>query len=75
MEITNETGTNPAGAQSRGAEGGTNLSGGLAALRNLATEWAAEGNFLTGTDDSAQDKAVGQVYKECAKELRALIGG
>lgn len=31
MEATNEIGTNPAGAQSRGAEGGTNLSVGLAA--------------------------------------------
>ena len=35
MEATNETGKSHTGAQSRGAEGGTNLSGGLAA----DTQW------------------------------------
>ena len=62
-------------AQSRAGEAGANLSAGLAALRKLASEWAAEGNFLTGEDDCAQDKSVGKTYLECAKELRAVIGG
>jgi hypothetical protein len=60
-------------AQSR-AEG-ANLTDVLDALRSLVATWSAEGNFLTGANDHPQDKAVGKTYKECAKELRAIIGG
>lgn len=53
----------------------SDLTEGLAALRKLATEWASEGNFLDGEDDHREDKIRGKVYKECANELKALIGG
>lgn len=58
MEATNETGKNPAGAQSRGAEGGTNLSGGLGDAHYEAPEkvwWCNFGSYghLTLRKDEA----------------------
>jgi len=44
MEATNETGKNPAGAQSRAGEAGANLSAGLE--RDFEAWWESLGQFL-----------------------------
>ena len=64
-----------ADGQSRAGEAGANLTDVLAALQKLATEWMQEGNFLDNPHDHPSDRTCGKIYKGCAKELRALIGG
>jgi hypothetical protein len=62
-------------AEAQSSDEGATLTGCLADLHKLATKWDAEGNFLDGEDDHQEDKIRGKVYKGCAKELKALIGG
>jgi len=43
-------------------------------LCGLIAEWEVEANFLDKPHDSETDRACGRTYKQCAKELRNVLG-
>ena len=51
---------------------------GLSSLNALLCEriaqWEVEANFLDNPDDADTDRACGRTYRQCAKELRVVLG-
>jgi hypothetical protein len=51
---------------------------GSPSLNNLLCEriakWEVEADFLDNPHDSDTDRACGRTYRQCAKELRVILG-
>ena len=42
-------------------------------IKTLISYWRKEGAFLDNEHDHREDRAVGRTYKECARQLEALV--
>ena len=55
------------------ARNGDNFDLIVGRLSDMAQRFRKEHAFLSGEDDSPTDKAVGQAYLDCAKEIEWVI--